>query len=777
MKIQSTRLLLALGLVLLAGCAPSPSSSSDTGSARFAVSVRQGVTSNISYISRVTVTSSAADMSPSSVNLTRSNGVWGGIIGDIPSGSGRTFHAQAFDYWGTLRFEGTASGITIGAEQSSLVAILLQEVNSPPPYNNEAPLIDSLWVSSSTVLAGGTLSLAATAHDPNESDGFWYSWSATGGYFSSENGGTATWQAPSSSGSYTLTLTATDTAGTSSSISLEVSVHGGGEGSAEISISFNSSPGVSAVTTSLSPLVVGQETTVSATAEDADGDALSYAWSATCEGNWVDAGSRMARFRPTELPSGACNNCNLTVLVSDGKGGQTTGTVALCISNPSSDPHSAPSIARSYRSSDTASANQVITYEVVANDPEGSALSFSWTANTGTLGSAVNGSSSSSITWTAPLCAGVGVSPAITATVTNAFGMTATRSFPVTGLSTCAPGTWASTGAMSTAREYSTATLLANGQVLVTGGYNYRYSYTYLATAEVYDPATGTWSATGSMASTRYQHTATLLPNGKVLVTGGYSSSGLLATAEVYDPATGTWSATGSMAAGRYQHTAVLLPNGKVLVVGGYRSSGALATAEVYDPATGTWSATGSMASARYYHAAVLLPNGKVLVVGGYRSSSTLATAEVYDPATGTWSATGSLASARYLHTATLLSNGKVLVTGGYRSSSALATAEVYDPATGTWSATGTMNSPRSSQSATLLANGTVLVAGGASYYSGQTTAEVYDPSTSTWSIAVTMTVPRSLHTATLLSNGDVLIAGGYSYWNGSLTAAELFKP
>ncbi|ADO75496.1 Kelch repeat-containing protein [Stigmatella aurantiaca] len=775
MRNVSTRLLLALGLALLAGCSPTPSTS---GSARLAVSTRKAVTSVPSGISRVTVTSSAEDMSPLPVELKLANGVWGGIIGDIPAGSDRTFQAQAFDSWGNLRFEGTASGITIGAGQSSLVAITLQEVNAPPPYINESPLIDSLVVSSSTVLAGDTLLLEATAHDPNESDSFWYSWSATGGYFFSDYNHTTAWQAPSSSGVYRLTLTVTDSAGTSSSISLEVVVHGGAEGSAEITISFNGSPGVSSVRASRSPLEVGQTTTVSAAASDLDGDTLSYAWSANCEGSWEDASSSTAQFTPTALPPGVCNNCHLTVTVSDDKGGQTTGTVALCVNTPSTGSHSPPSIARSYRSSDTASANQVLTYAVVASDPEGSALSFSWTANSGTLGTAASGPFNSSITWKAPLCAGVGVSPAITATVINAFGMTATRSFPITGLPTCAPGTWASTGALSTARQYATATLLPNGKVLVAGGYHSTYSYTYLATAELYDPATGTWSPAGAMASPRYQHTATLLPNGKVLVVGGYAgSSGALATAELYDPATGTWSQTSTMASTRYNHLATLLAHGKVLIAGGNGgSSGTLTKAELYDPATGTWSPTGSMTTSRQYATATLLPDGKVLVAGGSGYYSGLTAAELYDPATGTWRAARSMVSPRYNHSATLLPNGKVLVAGGYNYDP-MATAEVYDPSTDKWSTTGSMISPRSSQTATLLPSGKVLAVGGASYYANQTTAEVYDPSTSTWSIAVPMTVPRSSHTATLLSNGDVLIAGGYSYWDGTLKAAELFKP
>jgi WD40 repeat protein len=180
---------------------------------------------------------------------------------------------------------------------------------------------------------------------------------------------------------------------------------------------------------------------------------------------------------------------------------------------------------------------------------------------------------------------------------------------------------------MATARVAHTATLLPNGKVLVAGGSGISF---YLASAELYDPATGTWSTTGSMATARRYHTATLLPNGKVLVTGGYNGS-YLASSELYDPATGTWSTTGSMATTRQSQTATLLPNGKVLVTGGYNDIAYLAGTELYDPATGTWTTTGSMATAHYYHTATLLPNGTALVTGGANDSGYLNSAELYN--------------------------------------------------------------------------------------------------------------------------------------------------
>jgi N-acetylneuraminic acid mutarotase len=327
---------------------------------------------------------------------------------------------------------------------------------------------------------------------------------------------------------------------------------------------------------------------------------------------------------------------------------------------------------------------------------------------------------------------------------------------------------WTAPPPMSTVRWFHTATQLANGKVLVTGGNN---GVGALSSAELYDPGSTTWSAAGSISTGRSQQTATLLANGKVLVTGGYNpTSGDLSTTELYDPASNTWSAAGSMSTGRANHTATLLANGKVLVVGGTGGSFD-ASAELYDPASNTWSAAASMSTARAYQTATLLANGKVLVAGGFYAS-----AELYDPASNTWSAAGSMSIARTLHTATLLGNGKVLVTGGQNGSTHLSSAELYDPASNTWSAAASMSTTRSYHTVTLLANGKVLVTGGQNGSTYLSSAELYDPGSNTWSAAGSMSTARQLHTATLLANGEVLVTGGYG--DGTyLSSGELYDP
>jgi WD40 repeat protein len=324
------------------------------------------------------------------------------------------------------------------------------------------------------------------------------------------------------------------------------------------------------------------------------------------------------------------------------------------------------------------------------------------------------------------------------------------------------------TGSMSVARDGHAATLLQNGQVLITGGGS--------ASAELYDPTTQAFTATtGSMMVARTGHSATLLdkstlPNyGKVLVAGGGDQ-----TAELYDPAVGTFTATtGTMVTLRLGQTATLLQDGQVLVAGG-----GSATAELFNPSTGNFTATGSMTVSRTGHTATLLADGRVLITGGMDAS-----AELYDPASGTFTSTGSMSEGRSGHTATLLADGTVLVTGPDN------TAELYSPGTGTFAVAGQRHAGLGA-TATLRSDGTVLVAGGRSGYRpvSTSTAELFAPESGGFVATGPLITARDGHTATLLADGSVLVTGGTKHtcvagwYRGCrptslvLASAELFK-
>ncbi|HOX22364.1 MAG TPA: kelch repeat-containing protein, partial [Elusimicrobiales bacterium] len=319
-------------------------------------------------------------------------------------------------------------------------------------------------------------------------------------------------------------------------------------------------------------------------------------------------------------------------------------------------------------------------------------------------------------------------------------------------------------------------------------------------------PFPETSTTIGLMSSSRGGHTATLIPDGRVLITGGDNGATTHRTTDIYDPGTNLWSPTGSMSVSRTRHTANLLPVGNVLATGGYSqhpSTGATRTAEVYYVNSGQWTPTTSMLSAREAHASVYITTGayagNIMVIGGYKDGTYLKECEIYNPLTEVWlssattTAIASMNTKRSKHTAVTLKNGKVFVFGGINETGSLYSAEVYDPLTNVWK---TVSSPattnrRYSHRATLLLDGTILITGGTNEAGPMNTGVIFNPDTGAYVLGTDIKVGgwsyttnnlsfssdgRFGHSATLLPNGNVLIVGGSSNNVPAISYPELYE-
>lgn len=330
--------------------------------------------------------------------------------------------------------------------------------------------------------------------------------------------------------------------------------------------------------------------------------------------------------------------------------------------------------------------------------------------------------------------------------------------------------TWQYVNAMSTPRCCFTATPLNSGQLLVIGGNSTGGSA--IATAELYDPGQDKWTPTGSMSEVRQQHSATLLPDGRVLVAGGVVNSDVStvkATAEIYNPATGTFSLTGSLHVARANHFAVLLRNGLVLIGGGYTNGSTIASAELYNPATGVWTNAPAIPWAAQQQTATLLNDGTVLVAGGDGTNN----AALYFPATNTWQSVAGMNYGRAGNMATLLNDGRVLVTGLFALQ-----ADIYNPVTRTWLLSKNVITPRLGETAALLPNGQVMITGGRTTWTGSVvdSTEIYNPATNEWLPGPRMNQTRENHVSVMLPNRYLLVIGGEQ--NGSIySTVEHYGP
>lgn len=451
--------LLLFVATLALGCSPAASTRGE-GTGKAEVVIKSGQALGLSAaVVRVSLTISGPGIAAPIVNdLVAAQGGWHGTVTGIPAGEGRTFHADAFDAAAVLLYVGEVSPVTISPDATAVVAILLQQATPPPTLANRAPIIDGIVASAKTVEPGAAVSLRVVAHDPDPSDELTYAWSATNGAFDSAASTTTTWTAPATEGTVTLTIEVNDPSGSRAAMNFDITVVA--RGAADVSTTFNTWPVVSLVSAIPTRIDVGESTSLSVSATDAESDPLTYAWSSSCEGTFSNATAMEPSFTLGSLPAEGA--CTLSVVVDDGMGGHATGSIGVA-AGPAAPVDFPPVIDQAFQSLASVAAAESVVLRVVAHDPNLTAVTFSWSADAGTIGDPTNADGESQVTWTAPTPF---TTAHVTATVTDGTGSTTTRVFTVTSTTVACTNCSFETGDLTG----WTVTDTANAHVNVSGG-------------------------------------------------------------------------------------------------------------------------------------------------------------------------------------------------------------------------------------------------------------------------------------------------------------------
>lgn len=415
-------------VLAMTGCADD-----ESGGVHVDVSVQSLSASDVHSV-RITITGQG--MAPVVEYLVKTPTSWQGTIGSIPVGSDRVFLGEGLAADGSVLYAGTTTGVLIRPKQTALVQMILQETMPPPPFENSAPRISWLYLSSTAVAPGDVVALDFAATDL-DGDALTFVWTSTAGALAT-TGETGTWTAPTTEGMYQLTAIATDARGAHDGVGVTIHVAAAhARGSASVAVTVNTFPRVVGITADLGHVPPGEALALEVTMLDADNDALTPTLASTCAGLFSAATTMGNTFATTFTRlAGTEDTCTFTASLDDGRGGTGTGTFTVSGLEPPT-PTLPPQVDSTFQSSTSAGHSDPVVLRVKGHDPQGGAVTFSWAAPTGTMLLISNDASGSEIQWTAPVC--FTGTATITATLDSADGQTSVA-FTVDALdSACLP--------------------------------------------------------------------------------------------------------------------------------------------------------------------------------------------------------------------------------------------------------------------------------------------------------------------------------------------------